>query len=622
MNTAAVLREANGLEKRGDLAGAVAGYQKVLRQEPSNIDALLLLGRAYCQQGQLEAGSKLFRKIVTLSPNHAPSHTLLGMTLLQLGRPTEALVSLDKAVLLDANSAIAFAVRADILTTLDRHREAVADFERVLALKPDLAEAHHNFANTLQRLERYEDAIRHYRTALKLRPDLGRVYGDLGRALFSLGRWQEALENVQHGIKLEPRSAQLHHAMGLILKELERYQDSLVSFEKALSLNPNDLASLASKGALLLMLGRLDDARAAVRQMIAREPNNGTNYLKLSELKRFEHDDPEIAAMEKLRASIGSRPEEEQINLHFALAKAYRDIGMPAQSFERLVQGNALKRRQIDYVESAAIECIDRISQVFSPELMKDKAGRGSPSDQPIFIIGMPRSGTTLLEQILGSHPQVSPAGERDIFQKTLLTVTSAGTAKNPDFIPKVTADQIGEIGAAYLAQMSALVPGTDRFTDKLTENYLYAGLIHLALPHARIIHARRDPIDTCISCFSINFTAAQPFAYDLGELGRYYRAYERLMDHWRQVLPPRCMLEVRYEDVVDDIEGQARRMIAFCGLEWDQTCLAFHKLERAVQTASAVQVRQPIYRSSIGRWREYGEQLRPLLDALGLPVQ
>jgi hypothetical protein len=233
----------------------------------------------------------------------------------------------------------------------------------------------------------------------------------------------------------------------------------------------------------------------------------------------------------------------------------------------------------------------------------------------------MPRSGTTLLEQILGSHPRVRPTGERDTFQKAVLTVTSPGAAEYPDFIPNVTPEQAGEIGAAYLESMRALTPVTDRFTDKLPANYIYAGLIHLALPHARIIHARRNPIDTCISCFSIKFTGFVPFAYDLAELGRYYRAYERLMDHWRNVLPPGCMLEVQYEDVVNDIEGQARRMVAYCGLEWDQACLAFHKLERAVLTASATQVRQPIYRSSIGRWREYGEQLRPLLDALGLPV-
>jgi tetratricopeptide (TPR) repeat protein len=623
MDIAAVLRASESLEKRGDIASAMAGYQKVLRRQPSNIDALFLLGQAYCHQGQLEAGSKLFRKIVTLRPNHAPAHTLLGMALAQLGSPEEALVFLEKALLADNNFAMAFGVRADILAALGRDREATENFERALELKPDIAEVHYNFASVLQRLARYEDAIRHYRTALKLRPDLTRVYGNLGRALFSLGRWQEALESVQRGITFEPTSVQLHHAMGLILKELERYQESLLSFEKALALDPNDLASMANKGTLLQILGRLDDARAVIKQVIAREPNNSAYYFKLSTITQFKDGDPHIAAMERLLLpGTESRPEEDQINLHFALAKAYRDIGKPAQSFRHLVQGNALRRHHIDYVENAVIDRIDRICQVFTPELMKAKAGQGSPSHKPIFIIGMPRSGTTLLEQILGSHPQVTPLGERDAFEKAVLTLTSPGAAEYPDFIANVTPKQVGAIGAAYLESMCALAPVADRFIDKLPSNYMYAGLIHLALPHARIIHSRRDPIDTCISCFSTSFSRAQPFAFELAELGRYYRAYERLMDHWRRVLPPSSMLEVQYEDVVNDIEGQARRIVAYCGLEWDQTCLAFHKLERAVLTASVAQVRQPIYRSSIGRWREYAEQLGPLLAALGLSAQ
>jgi hypothetical protein len=265
---------------------------------------------------------------------------------------------------------------------------------------------------------------------------------------------------------------------------------------------------------------------------------------------------------------------------------------------------------------------IDRICQVFTPELMKSKAGQGAPSDQPIFIIGMPRSGTTLVEQIIGSHPRVHPGGERDSFEKAFLKVTSSRASEYPDSIPGVTPEQVGAVGAAYLEMIRALVPVADRFTDKLPGNYMYAGLIRLALPRARVIHVRRNAIDTCVSCFSVNFSSSQTFAYDLVELGRYYRAYEKLMDHWRRVLPPSSMLEVQYEDVVNDIEGQAHRIIAYCGLEWDQTCLAFHKLERAVLTASAAQVREPIYRSSIGRWREYGEQLRPLLDALGLSAQ
>lgn len=622
MNIAAVLREADGLQKRGDIAGAIAGYQKVLKREPSNIDALFLLGQAYCQQGQVEAGSKLFRKIVTLRPNHAPAHALLGMALARLGNPDEALVFLEKAVRADNTLVMAFGVRADILAALGRDREAAENFQRVLALNPGLAEVHCNFANVLQRLARYDDAVRHYRTALKLRPDLKRVHGNLGRALFALGRLSEALDSVERAIAIEPDSAQLHHARGLILKDLERYQESLSSFDKALALDPSDLASMANKATLLQILGRLDDARAVLKQVIAREPGNSANYLKLSQGTQFKEGDADIAAMEQLLSAAGARSEAERIDLHFALAKAYRDIGKPAQSFQQLIHGNALRRCTIDYAEHAALDRLDRVCRVFTPELMQAKAGAGNPSDKPVFIIGMPRSGTTLLEQILGSHPRVSPLGERDVFEKAFTASTGRGAAEYPDCLADVTPAQIGAIGAAYVDTMGALAPAADRFTDKLPLNFLYAGLIRLALPNARIIHARRDPVDTCVSCFATDFARDQPFAYDLAELGRYYRAYEKLMDHWRRVLPEGSMLEVQYEDVVGDIEAQARRIVTHCGLEWDAACLAFYKLERPVVTASAAQVRQPIYRDSVGRWREYGEPVRPLLAALGLPEQ
>lgn len=229
----------------------------------------------------------------------------------------------------------------------------------------------------------------------------------------------------------------------------------------------------------------------------------------------------------------------------------------------------------------------------------------------------MPRSGTTLIEQIIASHPHVYGAGEREDFQTAVFAVS--GRTDYPELTADLTPSQLGALGAAYIARVTASAPSCERFTDKLPANFAYAGLMHLALPNARIIHVRRDPIDTCLSCYATAFRSSQKFSYDLGEIGRFYRAYDKLMAHWRDVLPANVMLEVQYEDVVADLEGQARRLIAHCGLEWDDACRAFHATERPVRTASAAQVRQPIYRSSVGRWRAYREQLQPLFDALGI---
>jgi hypothetical protein len=231
----------------------------------------------------------------------------------------------------------------------------------------------------------------------------------------------------------------------------------------------------------------------------------------------------------------------------------------------------------------------------------------------------MPRSGTTLIEQILASHPKIFGAGELQSFSRALsiLEAPDGAPPSFPEFVPGLPAESLRQVGAHYLNDVRALAPPAERITDKMPGNFPLLGLINLALPNARIIHMRRDPIDTCVSCFSMLFANGHPYSYDLAELGRYYRAYETLMSHWREVLPTGVMLEVRYEDVVADVEHQARQVVAHCGLPWDDRCLAFHETQRAVQTASAVQVRQPIYRTSVGRWRPYAELLRPLLREL-----
>ncbi len=653
MNAATQLQQAIALENGGKLAEAVVAYQKVLSREPGNIDALFLLGRAYCQQDQFEPGAKAFRKLITLRPGHAPAHTLLGMCLGRLGRPENALASFERAIEADPRNLVAVISKADTLAELGRHAAAVSQFdkalaidatnvaawcnrglalealgrdsdaaesfERALALNPNLAEVHFNLANALQRLQRYDDAVRHYQRAIALRPNLTPAFVNLGRALVSLLRWQGAADIYAQALKLDPGSALVHDAMGFVLWNLERYQDSLASFDKALAIDPNYAATLNKKGRLLYVLGRLEEARALIERVIAADPGKPGNHLVLSEMKRFAPGDPQVAAMEKLLLGIELRPVLDQIDLHFALGKAYGDIGNHEPSFRKLLKGNALMRGQIAYDEPAVIDSLDRISPVFTPELLRSKSGHGNPSTQPIFIVGMPRSGTTLIEQILASHPQVYGAGERQNFKHALIKV--AGAADYPEVMPTLTPPQFDAIGSAYLASMTTPALAAARFTDKLPANFAFVGLIRLALPNARIIHVRRNPIDTCLSCFSVLFRSTLNFTYDLGELGRFYRAYERLMAHWRAVLPEGAMLEVQYEDVVEDIETQVRRILAHCGLEWDEACLSFHKTDRPVNTASAVQVRQPIYRNSVGRWHAYKEQLQPLLEALGQPV-
>jgi hypothetical protein len=280
-----------------------------------------------------------------------------------------------------------------------------------------------------------------------------------------------------------------------------------------------------------------------------------------------------------------------------------------------------MKRKRIAYDEAATLGLFDRLRSVFDRGLFEAHLGGGSRSSLPVFVIGMPRSGTTLIEQILASHPAVHGAGELSEFDRLAKQICDArGEAfRLPEGARALEPGDLLRLGESYAAGLQRLAPGAERVTDKMPANFLYAGLIHLALPHARIIHVLREPRDTCLSCYSKLFTEEQNFTYDLGELGRYYRRYTKLMTHWRDVLPDGRMLEIRYEDVIADLEGSARQLIEHCGLDWDPRCIAFHKSQRPVRTASAAQVRRPIYRTSLGRWRAYEPHLAPLLTELGV---
>ena len=330
--------------------------------------------------------------------------------------------------------------------------------------------------------------------------------------------------------------------------------------------------------------------------------------------------------MEALAAKSDGLSKTDRMQLDFALGKAYADLKDYRRSFRHLLAGSAGKRATISYDESAAFALFDRIEATFSRDLIARKSGGGDPSASPIFVLGMPRSGTTLIEQIIASHPAVHGAGELQTLNDVILTVRGpdGSTLPYPEFVAGIDAGALRQVGARYLALVRELAAKSGRadaahVTDKMPSNYYFAGLIHLALPNATIIHTVRDPVDTCISCFSKLFSAEQNHTYDLGELGRYYKRYERLMAHWRRVLPQGRILDVRYEDVVADVEGQARRIIAHCRLPWDARCLSFHTTERPVRTASATQVRQPIYNSAVGRWRVYEQDIGPLLGALGI---
>jgi tetratricopeptide (TPR) repeat protein len=425
---------------------------------------------------------------------------------------------------------------------------------------------------------------------------------------------------LERAYALNPNNHDVLNAMGRIAFEHGELEAALAHHQRALALKPDLADALNNMGNVLKELGRLDEARAAYLQSLALDPKITGVYVNLADSKKFAAGDLHLAAMEALDRGSDPLSDTDRLQLDFALAKAYADIKDHKRSFEHLLRANGGKRAQIKYDEAEVFALLDRIEAVFTPALISQKAAVGDPMRPPIFVIGMPRSGTTLVEQIIASHPEVYGAGELKTLNEIAGDVrgTDGNAIAYPEFVPALDAKALRQIAARYLDGIRKHAPAAKHITDKMPSNYYFAGLIHLAMPNAVIIHTIRDPIDTCISCFSKLFTAEQNHTYDLAELGRYHRRYRQLMAHWRRVLPPGRILDVRYEDVVADLEGQARRIIAHCGLAWSEACLSFHETERPVRTASASQVRQPIYQTAVGRWRVYEDFLGRLLGALG----
>jgi tetratricopeptide (TPR) repeat protein len=574
----------NLLAMQNRLDQAIPHYEQVLALKPDFAEAHFSLGNLYAMSNRLDQAAAHFRRVLALKPNFAEAHNCLGTVLSDQGKSSEA----------------------------------IACFERALALKPSFAEAHYNQGRALSKLDRLDDAAKQYERALALKPEFHDAYYNLGVVRKKQDRPDEAAVLYRRALAFKPDFAEAHNGLGAALLLEGNAGEALACCERALGLKPDFATALVNRAMALRSLNRSAEALASCEAALAIDPKNTAAYLQLAESKEFGQGDRHLAAMQALLRAEDLSPAERS-ELHFALGKASADLNDHAGAFEHWLQGNALKRSQIVYDEAATGADFERIKEIFTPALINEKAGYGDPSTVPIFVLGMPRSGTTLVEQILASHPRVHGAGELRAFGWALsaLNGTDGKLLRYPEFIPAADAAILRQIGARYVAELRKLSPTAAHITDKMPSNFCLAGAIHLALPNARIIHTVRDPVDTCISCFSKLFAGSTLYNYDLAELGRYYRHYLALMAHWHDVLPPGRILDVRYEDVVADLEGQARRILAHCGLPWDPQCLSFYRSSRPVMTSSASQVRQPIYTSAVGRWHNYERFLAPLLSEL-----
>lgn len=607
------------------------------------------LAEMYRQKGLLAEGEEAARRAVAMDPALVSGWNNLGIVLQEAGKFNESLDCLERVIALQPGWAEAHNNLANTARRLGRMDRAEQYYRQALALNPSYAEAHSNLAFLLSSQGRYDEAAAVAQRAIELRPRLVDAYLNLAevelsrhrhdaalRALDMLGafaprhpaalvarakvfnqieRLDEALGFARQAVTLAPQSAEAHNTLATVLQALAQTDEALDHFEQAAQL-PGVLAeeALVGRATLLMEAGRNDEALAAFERALEVFPGSLPALTGRADAHTFTAGDPDIAALEACLAEGERRSLQDRISAHFALGKAYLDIKDPARAFDRFDVGNRMKRASFTYDSVAAGQWMKRIAEAFTPELFARLRGKGEPSELPVFILGMPRSGTTLIEQIASSHPQVTGAGEL-----SALRLVVEGSGLFPDRLPGMTGEDAARLGRDYLSRIAPLARGRARVVDKMPANFLYAGLIPLILPGARIIHSRRDPVDTCLSCYTKLFSGEQQFTYDQTELGEFYRYYERLMAHWRAVLPAQRFIEVDYEAVVDDLEGEARRLIDFLGLPWDDACVRFHENDRVVRTASVNQVRQPIYKTSKGRWQAYADRLGPLLAALGV---
>jgi Flp pilus assembly protein TadD len=514
------------------------------------------------------------------------------------------------------NSAI---MRAERCRRQGRAAEAVRLCHGVLQTQPNSYEAEYVLGLITHQNGKSGEAIQRLRRAALLAPELAFLHAALGEMHWLAGHVNEAANASLRALALHAQFPEPLNNLARVALSRGQADLALDYCRQAIALNPHFAAAHDNLGSILRELGQLDQAEQAYASAIRFAPDDSGFVGNFSNVHRFYPGDPRIAAIEALREK-GDLSDLDRLRLDFALGKAYVDLGDHRRGFERFLAANAAKRDGMDYDENSTLALFGKIERLFTPEFIREKSGSGNPSTVPIFILGMPRSGTTLVEQILATHPQIHGGGELSTLQQVMQSTQGADGRPilGPKFLAELDARMFGEIGTRYLENVCKLAPAAPHVTDKMPINYFFVGLIYLALPRAKIIHVIRDPLDTCISCFSTLFTGEINYAYDLGELGRYYRHYDRLMGYWRKLLPPGHMLDVRYENVVADLEGETRRMLSYCELDWHPECVDFHKTDRIVRTASAVQVRQPLYRSSIGRWRAYEPYIGALRAELG----
>jgi tetratricopeptide (TPR) repeat protein len=624
----------------------------ILAAAPQEPNALFLLAKARHQQGASSEALVVLDGLIARRRDWPSVHQEKGLILRQCGDLKGSVAALRQLVALDPNRAAAWGLIADMLTSLGEQTgadEAMREYLKAAARpevlvkvaelvaqgklaeaeprcrdylrhSPDDVDALRLLAEIATRLGVFEDAERLFARCVALAPEYHFARAGYAHVLMKQGKFQQSLEETDRLLAVDPDNTSYRILLASVLVRVGRQQEAIDNYQRVVARPGHTALDLASLGHALKTVGRTSEAIDAYHRAIALDPLFGDAYWSLANLKTFDFTDQEVAAMSAAAASGRCLPREYPA-LCFALGKAYEDRGRHAEAFTQYQRGNAQRRTEVRYSAEENHAATDELMRTCTAQLFERHAGHGCPDPAPIFIVGLPRSGSTLVEQILASHSQVDGTGELpeiiEIARRLSGKRGATETSRYPHILLELDAAQLRELGQEYLERTRIQRRDAPFFIDKMPNNFPHIGLIHLILPNATIIDTRRHPMASCFSAFKQLFASGQNFSYDLTDLGRYYAEYVALMAHWDRVLPG-VVLRVFYEETVRDTEAAVRRLLEHCRLPFEDRCLRFYETERAVRTASSEQVRQPIYRDAVEHWRNFEPQLQELRATLG----
>lgn len=574
--------------------------RKALELAPNSPEALLNLANALRDQGHLEEAEKTYRQATSARPNYVEAHNNHAIVLMDLLRYDEAITAARYAIAFDPKHAGAHTNLAAALREVGQLKEAEETARKSLKLNPDSAEARIDLADILFLYDNLDEAETLFSEAMEMVPDNPRLYLKLSAVLERANKIDEALEAIEKAVELNPEMPEVYHRQAMICMMGNRIQQALDSLEKALDLKPEFPAALATKSEILQTHGDMDGAKKAASEALTMSDKIPYVYFTLSKVKKFTEDDEDFIKMKQVADKAMNFGKGQATSLHFALFKAYEDVGDYKNAFEHLKTGNDLKFSTVPFDRDAQLNSFKKIKEIYTTDFVDSFKGEGSDSDVPIFIVGMPRSGTTLTEQIISSHPDVFGAGELHALSEA---------EKELGFINHENCKALGERYVELTRSIDKDSKTARKITDKMPGNYMRLGQIFATLPNAKIIHCRRNPVDTCLSCYKQLFARGHYWSYNLDAMAEHYALYDDMMNYWRENFGDR-FLEINYEETVSNFENQARRLLDFVEMEWDDACLTPHKTKRSILTASKGQVRKPIYKSSVEAWRRYEEQL------------